>query len=135
MKLIKFISPDELKGKTAIAPHPNFDGVFYINCEKRIIRGAHVEILPDDPSVIDLTLIAYNEMPDTFPINSLNERVLYYCHDHRIKTHHSNVERRFRQLKDERGRINYEYDGKIHAYKKLPLPERTFQEQIIYPKC
>jgi|WetSurMetagenome_2_1015567.scaffolds.fasta_scaffold82549_2 hypothetical protein len=134
MKRIKILSASDpaLIGKEAdiTIPHKN---VVYINGQRVQLTDLKVNIIKDS-SVIDVTLIAYNELPDTFPIKSLTERVLYYCYDHKIQTGASNIERRFRQLRDERGKINYKHDDKIHAYRKLPLLERTFQETIKFDK-
>jgi hypothetical protein len=132
MKRVKILSASdpELIGCEALImmPHKN---VIYDNWKRVQLSELKVNIL-GDAYIIDVVLIAYNELPDTFPIASLINRVQYYCFDHKIQTGASNIERRFRQLKDDRGKINYKYDDKIHAYRKLALPEWTFQETIKY---
>ena len=103
--------------KTAYMPMPNRHGVFYLDGVKTILESARYEIRPEDAEVMDVCLIAYNELPERFKIASLVARTENYLYDRKMQTSQSNIERMFRRLR-ERGKIDYEYLWKDNIYEK-----------------
>ena len=125
MKRVKLISDNpEINGKEAYIRLPNLKSEYYINGKPIVIKQALYDVLEDTLDTMKVVLINFNELPETFNIQVLVERVKYDMYDckKRVVEKNSegvkierlipwcpcenNIERRFRQLRQE-GKLNY----------------------------
>ena len=119
MKRVKLISTDpEINGKEAFCRLPNFKGEYFIGGVKTIIPQALYSIQDKQPSIWEVTLINFNELPNEFGIDVLTERVKMDMYDQKRRPHDSTIERRLRELRDN-GLLNYEVIDRVKCiYKK-----------------
>jgi hypothetical protein len=129
MKRVKILSASDpaLIGKEALYMICQ-NGVIWLNGNKIKDNRLRCQII-ERASEEDCTFIAYQEMSDNFYVVAFCNLAKYYAMANHPDLMDGTITKRLRDLRA-KGKVNYEVDRKNCAYRKLPLPERTFQEQI-----
>ena len=130
MKRIKLITDDEFNGKEAFMRWPNPMRIFFINGKEVLLRDAKWSIQDKQPDAPDVVLINFNELPETFNMQVLVERVKQDMYDCKKRPCENNIERRFRELRQQ-GKLNYRV---VDASKRIYTKEATavIRKRVVY---
>mgnify|MGYP001320509675 CR=1 FL=1 len=119
MKRVKLISTDPLlSGKEAFCRVPAGRFYFINGIKVEVPVGTLHNVQKKKPSIWEVTLINFNELPNEFGIDVLIERVKMDMYDQKRRPHDSTIERRLRELRDN-GLLDYEVIDHVKCiYKK-----------------
>lgn len=141
MKRVRLITEDEHNGKEAISRTPLrnkyfFEGAWHeVNLKPKAeeeINGSQKYRLPEilrDAQIIEATEAIFAEMPETFDIRVLTNKVDIEMYDCNKRPREATIDRQLRQLR-QYGKLNYEVvDDQKGLYRKLAVKERVCAEQ------
>lgn len=141
MKRVRLITTDENNGKEAISRTPLRNRYFFEGAWREVnlkpkaeeeINGRQKYRLPvilRDAQIIEATEAIFAEMPETFDIRALTNKVDIEMYDCNKRPREATIDRQLRQLR-QYGKLNYEVvDDQKGLYRKLAVKERICAEQ------